>query len=208
MPPEPSRTDARGEGTHPKSTTELSQQLKRDGFRPSDFMRARHPELFSDSSVTSLPTLTREVFQYHLELLTSRKEETVFEHFCRRLAEKELCPNLSPQTGPTGGGDSKCDAETYPVAEQIALRWYEGRASVATQERWAFAFSAKQEWSSKVRSDVKGIADTRRGYDLIYFITSRFARDKTKAALEDELTRAHGMKVRILDRNWILKCVF
>jgi hypothetical protein len=171
-------------------------------------MRARHPELFSDSSVTSLPTLTKEVFQYHLELLTSRKEETVFEHFCRRLAEKELCPNLSPQTGPTGGGDSKCDAETYPVAEQIALRWYEGQASVATQEPWAFAFSAKQEWRSKVRSDVKGIAATGRGYDLIYFITSRFARDKTKAALEDELTRAHGVKVRILDRNWILKCVF
>lgn len=208
MPPEPSRTDARGEGTHPKSTTELSQQLKGDRFRPSDFMRARHPELFSDSSVTSLPTLTKEVFQYHLELLTSRKEETVFEHFCRRLAEKELCPNLSPQTGPTGGGDSKCDAETYPVAEQIALRWYEGHASVATQERWAFAFSAKQEWRSKVRSDVRGIAETRRGYDLIYFITSRFARDKTKAALEDELTRAYGVKVRILDRNWILKCVF
>lgn len=171
-------------------------------------MRARHPELFSDSCVTSLPTLTKEVFEYHLELLTSRKEETVFEHFCRRLAEKELCPNLSPQTGPTGGGDSKCDAETYPVAEQIALRWYEGQASVATQERWALAFSAKQEWRSKVRSDVKGIAATGRGYDLIYFITSRFAKDKTKAALEDELTRAYGVKVRILDRNWILKCVF
>src|SRR6266542_4938885 len=69
MPPEPSRTDTRGEGTHPKSTTELSQQLKGEKFRPSDFMRARHPELFSDSSVTSLPTLTKEVFQYHLELL-------------------------------------------------------------------------------------------------------------------------------------------
>jgi hypothetical protein len=191
-----------------KSITKLSEQLKRKTFRPSDFMRARHPELFSDSSMSFEPNLTREVFEYHLELLTSRKEETVFEHFCRRLAEKELCPNLSPQTGPTGGGDSKCDAETYPVADQIAMRWYEGKSTGAPQERWAFAFSAKQEWRSKARSDVKGIAATGRGYTLIYFITSRYAKDKTRATLEDELTRDYAVKVRILDRSWILRCVY
>ena len=190
-----------------KLTTKLSEQLNSKDFRPSDFMRARHPELFSDSSTSSEPSLTREVFEYHLELLTSRKEETVFEHFCRRLAEKELCPNLSPQTGPTGGGDSKCDAETYPVADQIAQRWYEGSTNAA-QERWAFAFSTKQEWRSKARSDVKGIVTTGRGYTLIYFITSRYAKDKTRATLEDKLTREYGIRVRILDRSWILKCVF
>ena len=105
------------------------------------------------------------------------------------MAQKELCPNLAPQTGPTGGGDSKCDAETYPVAEQIASRWYEGDPARAARERWAFAFSAKQDWIAKVRSDVAGIAGTDRGYDLIYFITSRYAKDKAKSKLEDELTR-------------------
>jgi hypothetical protein len=94
--------------------------------RPADFMRARRPELFSDSVVDAEQGLSKEVFDYHLDSLTSRKEEMVFEHFCRRLAEKALCPNLAPQTGPTGGGDSKCDAETHPWPIQIALRWYEG----------------------------------------------------------------------------------
>src|SRR5580704_13744226 len=189
------QSDMQDRATQSKSTTKLSEQLTGNTFRPSDFMRARHPELFSDSCVSSQPSLTKEVFEYHLELLTSRKEETIFEHFCRRLAEKELCPNLAPQTGPTGGGDSKCDAETYPVAQQIALRWYEGQSSGESLERWAFAFSAKQEWRPKVRSDVKGIAETGRSYTLIYFITSRYAKDKTRAALEDELTRAYGIKV-------------
>src|SRR5688572_28990136 len=82
------------------------------GSTPSEFMRARHPDLFSDSSVTSLPTLPREVFEYHLETLTRRKQEAEFEHFARRLAEKEICPNLLPQSGPVGGGDSKVDSET------------------------------------------------------------------------------------------------
>lgn len=177
-------------------------------FRPSDFMRARRPYLFSDSETVSEPRLSREVLDYHLETLTSRKQEIEFEHFCRRLAEKEICRNLLPQSGPTGGGDSKVDAETYPVAEAISIRWYEGNAKESGQERWAFAFSAKQDWASKVAADVQGIAETKRPYTLIYFITNQYVPDKKRARTEDQLSKLHEIPVRILDRNWILTRVF
>ncbi len=135
--------------------------------RPSDFMRARRPELYSDSRVLAENSLSRELLEYHLETLTNRKQETHFEYFCRRLAEKELCPNLLPQTGPTGGGDSKVDSETYPVAEAISERWYEGIGQEAAQQRWGFAFSAKKDWRTKVASDVEKIVSTNRDYKLI-----------------------------------------
>ncbi len=178
------------------------------GFRPSEFMRARRPELFPDSKTTDEPQLTRAVFEYHLDSLTNRRQETQFEDFCRRISEKELCPNLRPQTGPTGGGDSKVDAENYPVAECLSLRWYEGKSTEAGQDRWAFAFSAKRDWHSKATSDVKKIVKTRRGYKQIYFITNQFAKDKSRAKLEDNLSKWHKIPVRILDRAWITKCVF
>lgn len=171
-------------------------------------MRARRPELFSDSKVFTEPSLSREVFEYHLDSLTSRNQENEFEYFCRRLAEKELCPNLLPQTGPYGGGDSKVDTETYPVAEAISLRWYEGVAQEAAQARWAFAFSAKKDWRSKFRSDVGKIAGTGREYKVAYFITNQFAKASSRAKMEDELKRRYGMLVRILDRTWIVNCVF
>jgi hypothetical protein len=66
---------------------------------PKEAMRAWRPYLFSDSESAARPQLPRAAFEDHLETLTSRKEETPFEHFCRRLAEKELCPNLRVQTG-------------------------------------------------------------------------------------------------------------
>jgi len=179
-----------------------------DRFRPSDFMRARHPELFSDSRIVAEDRISPEIFEYHLETLTNRKQETEFEHFCRRLAEKEICPNLLPQTGPTGGGDSKADAETYPVADDLAIRWYEGVGREASRERWAFAFSTKKAWPSKVRSDVQEIAATNRGYQLIYFITNQFARDKKRAEIEDQLGKKFNIRVVILDRMWIKKCIF
>jgi hypothetical protein len=179
-------------------------------FRPSEFMRARRPHLFSDAERVNQAQLDRATFEYHLETLTNRKQELDFEYFARKLAEKELCPNLLPQTGPTGGGDSKVDTETYPVSSDITERWYYGRATdmKGTTQRWAFAFSTKQDWKAKVRSDVKAIAESGRSYHLIYFITSRFAKDKDRASLEDELREAYAIDVRILDRTWITEKVF
>lgn len=172
-------------------------------FAPSDFMRARRPELYSDSVADPKPHLDRVHLEYYLDTLTQRKEELRFEHFCRRLAEKELCPNLLPQTGPTGGGDSKVDTETYPVADAIKDRWYEGDPR-AGQERWAFAFSAKKAWRSKCRDDVEKIVDARRDYSVIYFITNQAVADRDRASLEDDLRTKFGADVRILDRTWIL----
>jgi hypothetical protein len=177
-------------------------------FRPSDFMRARRPYLYSDTKVGGEPLLDRNFLEYHLETLTNRSQEKDFEHFCRRLSEKELCPNLSPQTGPTGGGDSKVDSETYPVSDAVSLRWYEGVGREAATERWAIAISAKQQWRPKVRSDVQGIIETQRGYTLIYFISSRYIKDKDRASIEDELLKKYNVNIRVLDRTWILDKVF
>ena len=93
---------------------------------PREMMRDKRPYLFSDSDIDQSHSLPRVNFEYHLETLTARKQEYEFEDFCRKLAEKELCPNLTIQTGPTGGGDSKADAETYPVAPEISERWWIG----------------------------------------------------------------------------------
>ena len=186
------------------------QPIKIKDFTPSQFMRSRRPYLFSDSEVSEQAILDRSTLEYHLETLTNRKQELDFEHFARKLAEKEICPNILPQTGPTGGGDSKVDSESYPVSPEISDRWYyadpEGRG--AATERWAFAFSAKQKWRDKVKSDIKSMAGTGRSYTVAYFITNRFVRDKDRSDVEDKLSKAYGIDVRILDRTWILDKVF
>lgn len=174
---------------------------------PRDFMRARHPDLFSDTRVTDTPSLSKAVFEYYLDTLTSRKQEYEFEHFCRKLAEKEICPNLRVQTGPTGGGDSKVDTETYPVAEEIAERWWIGSPS-AGSERWAFAFSAKKAWKPKVKADVDSILSTGREYKRIYFFTNQFASDRERSAQEDKLSKHAGIPVHIVDRAWIVEKVY
>jgi len=191
------------------------EQLEEEGagrasppLSPREFLRGRRPEKFSDSIQEETPILDRSILEYHLDTLTNRNQATDFEQFARMLAEHEICPNLLPQTGPTGGGDSKVDSETYPVADGLAAAWFTGIGREAASERWAFAFSAKRDWRSKVRSDVAKIATTDRDYRKAFFITNQYVPDRQRAEVEDSLSKAHGIDVRILDRSWILDRVF
>jgi len=180
------------------------------GRRPSprEFLKARRPERFSDSFIEESQGLDRSLLEYHLSTLTNRSQELDFQTFARHLAQREVCPNLLPQTGPTGGGDSKVDAETYPVADDLSLVWYVGHGRESASERWAFAFSAKADWRSKVQSDVAKIAKADRGYTKAFFVTNQYVSDKNRAEVQDALSEKHDLDVRILDRTWILDRVF
>ena len=204
LPPPKEMDEHKAAGTFPDGvrweTVEVGSARR---FSPRDFMRARRPELYSDSTTERAPVVDVAFLDFALAQVTERREEVAFEHFCRRLAEKEICPNLITQTGPTGGGDSKVDTETHPVAEGIAERWYVGDPRRASSERWAFAFSAKQDWRAKVQDDVRKVAETGRGYTVAYFMTNQQVPDRARGRLEDELREKWRLDVRILDRNWI-----
>jgi hypothetical protein len=173
------------------------------GMSPSAFMRRLRPEYFSDTSDRSAYVLDAPTLGFQLDTITDRNQTQDFELFCRKLCERVICPNLRPQTGPEGGGDSKVDSETYPVSGEIT-QTYIGDLKAAN-ERWAFAFSAKKTWADKVRKDVQGIIHTGRKYDRIVCLTSRPARSKDRARLEDELLEKYGIPVTIHDRSWISK---
>jgi hypothetical protein len=171
---------------------------------PSEFMRQLRPELYSDTKGRTMYLLGADLLGHHLETITSRNQTHDFEIFCRKLCERTICPNLKPSTGPEGGGDSKADTETIPVADEISSLTYVGEAN-AGRERWAFAFSAKKKWAEKVRSDVEGIMATQRGYLKIFCVTAQFARAKDRAKMEDELSKQYGVTITILDRTWIVE---
>ena len=176
---------------------------------PSAFMRGRKPALYSDSLYESTAPMSKEEFEYRLQTITARSEEAQFQRFIHALLEVEVCPNLIPQTGPTGGGDSKVDSETYAVSDAIAERWWSGQARQATSEQWAFAISAMQDWRKKARQDVDNVLASGRTYQLIHYVTNQFVKDKDRAQAEKDLTRRAGnIPVRIFDRTWIVQAVY
>ncbi|MBX9719866.1 MAG: hypothetical protein K2X81_00600, partial [Candidatus Obscuribacterales bacterium] len=184
-----------------------NEEIEEAIFDPRQFMKSRRPHLFSDSKTSQEPFLSKSEFDLLLTEITSRQDEIRFEHFCRRLAKKEICQNLLPHTGPTGGGDGKTDSETFAVSPNLAALWYIGDPELAAQERWAFAFSATKSWRAKVISDVKKIVETGRNYSRIYFITNQYVPSKKRAELQDELKALHGIDIQICDKSWIIESV-
>jgi len=165
--------------------------------RQKEVFKKMHPEQFSDSQTIKKGMLDRDFLDFYFETLTSKSLDKEFENFCRRIAEVEICPNLLPQTGPTGGGDSKVDSETYPVAEEISTFWYYGNGNKAATERWAFAISAKKDWKPKVKSDIAKIEkvnqDEKRGYTKAFFMSNQYIPDKKRADTEDELRKLYNL---------------
>ena len=143
------------------------------GMMPSAFMRSLRSELYSDSQDQTDYQLDAPLLEYHLETLTKRKQTLDFEIFCHKLCARVICPNLRFQTGLDGGGDSKADAESYPVAEEISDLFYEGEPN-GGRKRWGVAFSAKEKWQQKVRDDVRGLVATDRDYDRIIWPAAGF----------------------------------
>lgn len=172
------------------------------GPKPQDFLRARRPEQFSDSVKLQESTIDRSMLEYHFETLNNRSQELQFEIFVRKLCEREICPNLVPQSGPTAGGDGKTDTETYPVASQIAFFW--GLNEAPQSERWAFGVSTQKDWKTKCIKDVESIMSTGRDYVRIFCVSSRFIKNSLRAQLQDDLSKKHGVKVTIYDRTWLL----
>lgn len=177
-------------------------EFHKSSLTPSKLMRLNRPEYYSDSTSTQAYRLSRPVLSHHLSTLTERNQHTPFETLCRALSQREICPNLRPQTGPEGGGDGKVDTETYPVADEISERWHEGLTN-GGKERWAFAFSAKKRWPEKLRKDVKNIIETKREYSHIHFFTNQNPRAAVRLRIEQELTDKYNVRVTIYDRNWI-----
>jgi hypothetical protein len=177
-------------------------------MKPSEFYKSLRPEYFSDSELSYDIELPREILAYELEQISTNQKQDEFETLCRRLAEKSISPNLIPQVGPTGGGDGKTDFETHPVSKEISDRWFIPENGWDKGEKWGFAISAKKEWKSKAKSDIKKIIGTERDYTKIYFMTNQKISSKRKKDAQDEFAKEFSIDVIILDGEWILEKIY
>lgn len=175
---------------------------------PSQFYRLQRPEYFSDSKIVAKVLLPGEQLDFELSQISVNLKHDSFSTLCRKLAEKLISPNLIPQVGPTGGGDGKTDTETYPVSNFISDRWFVSNNKWNEDENWAFAISSKQEWKSKVISDVKEIVGTNRGYTKIFFFSNQKISDKKRKETQDQIKISHNIDLVILDAEWILENVY
>ena len=186
----------------------MTKEESHQQFKPSDFMRDRHPDLFSDTIQVSKIDFSKDQFKFILHRLTEDEKEILFQEFCYQLAKLELFPNIRPQTGPLGGGDAGIDADTYPVDPELAEIKYWDSLGKPTADNVAFAFSCHGNWKSKATNDIDKIIKLEKGYTKIIFISNQSISSKKRITFEKYYLEKYNIQVSILDRIWIVETVF
>lgn len=153
-----------------------------------EIYRQNRPWKFFDSKVVRKAELTKKVFQYQMDRLSADMKQDQFENLTCSIALRFVTPNLIPQTGPTGGGDGKTDMETYPVADEIAEKWYVADGGCRGCEKWAVAISCREDWDVKVKNDVANIVQLNRGFTRIFF-SNRLIKSRDSKRYEDDLEK-------------------
>ena len=70
-----------------------------------EIARKWHPDNFSDSPDATEPKPLRAFLEFQLDQPTTNRRETEFAEFSRRLAQREICPNLVPQMRDANGNE-------------------------------------------------------------------------------------------------------
>jgi hypothetical protein len=124
-----------------------------------------------------------------------------FEHLCRHLTRRKICPNIIPSTGPvSGGGDQGADFETYKVAAS-------GEGDVhptdffarAVAEKWLFACSLEENYKKKVREDLSAAKDFGEPVDRLVFFHHRPIKTSERNKLKKEAREHCGLELEIFD---------
>lgn len=174
---------------------------------PSQLYRLMRPEFFSDSTMEP-EKMTRAQFKYELSQISTNQKQDAFEEFTRRCVQKLITPNIIPQTGPTGGGDAKADLISYPVSKATSSLWTVPEGGSNGNEKWTFAISSVQKWSTKMDSDVKKIVETYKDITRVYFCTNQAVSARNRLAKQQKYQQEYNVDTVILDQNWYIQAVY
>jgi hypothetical protein len=149
------------------------------------------------------------VIKHFIETLNRDNGGALFEGIASTLAEKEICSNILPSTGPYGGGDKGTDARThrtYLLESGENFRLYSSTDKSPTDKKIVFAFSIQKDWKAKLDKDCEKIIE-KYGLepDEICFITNQFIKTKAREEKINELQEKYpGVDFEIYDGEWIL----
>lgn len=148
------------------------------------------------------------VIKHYIETLNRENGGSLFEFIASSLAEKEICSNIMPSTGPYGGGDKGVDSrthKTYLLDSNDNFRLYFSTDKSPTKKRIIFAFSIQKDWELKLDKDCKKIIETNKlGPDEVRFMTNQFVKTKTREEKTKELKKRYPkVDFEIHDGNWV-----
>ncbi|MBZ5511703.1 MAG: hypothetical protein LAN70_11115 [Acidobacteriia bacterium] len=161
------------------------------------FAAARTQERITSVSPKVTPEEAAKLIRFALSELSAENAHHDFEHLCRHLTRRRVCPNIIPATGPVaGGGDQGADFETYKVASSPEQSTFFSRATV---EKWVFACSLEKNYKKKIRSDLAAAKVLGEPVSRLVFFHHLSIKTSDRHRLKKEALENYGIDLEIFD---------
>ena len=141
------------------------------------------------------------LISFALSQLAAKNAHHEFEHLCRHLTRRKICPNIIPATGPvSGGGDQGADFETYKVSDASKQSFSGGDFFTrAATEKWLFACSLELNSKKKIRDDLRAAKAFGEPVSRLIFFHHLPIKAATKNALKKEARDSFGLELEVFD---------
>src|SRR5208337_4502451 len=145
------------------------------------------------------PDEAAQYIRFALSELGERNAHHEFEHLCRNLTRKRICPNIIPSTGPvSAGGDKGIDFESYPVIGTENERDFPSFFARAAQDPAIFACSLRKDFETKISEDVRKVSGTGDKPNVVYFSNHPIQKSK-QAELISRVWTDFAVRLRIFN---------
>lgn len=148
--------------------------------------------------------------KFGLATLNEENGGSQFEFLAASLAERRICSNIVPSSGPAAAGDRGMDAKTHEtdVKERpLNFRFWKSHEKQVAGKKIIFAFSIDKSWESKIRRDVKKIKKNIDDAQKVCFITNQVIQVNVREDKQKELSEEFGIEVEIFDGTWMENCL-
>ena len=151
------------------------------------------------------PEERQRFLKFALSELGTQNAHHEFEHLCRHLATRRVVSNILPATGPvSSGGDQARDFETFRTYLAEGLDGTNGFLALASSEVVAFACTLqKDNLSTKIRGDLRGICTQGTPVDVVCYFTSGSVPVAARHRLQEQAQTDHRVRLEIFDAEAI-----
>ena len=143
--------------------------------------------------------------RFALSLLTENNAHHLFEDICRNLAERFICSNVLPATGPvSAGGDQGRDFETFRTYLREELGPHGSFLGLVSEGTIAFVCTIQaDDLRAKLRQDIKKVCTSGHPVQEIRVFTLEAVPVGHRHQLETETQESYGVRLEFHDAKSI-----
>ena len=138
---------------------------------------------------------------FALSQLSARNAHHEFEHLCRELTRRRICPNILPATGPvSGGGDQGADFESFKVGKTVNCSYLHSTFfSRSVSEKWLFACSLEANYKKKIAEDLQAAKSFGEPVTRLVFFHHLPIKVSARNKLKKEARERYSLDLEVFD---------